>query len=210
MSNYTALKFSLQPVRTGTPRTKDQVALPYFGEVKVSFHEALEGEQVEVKDRDGTETFRSASATASGVISSSLTSSGDKKKAFKTDAGMHETGGTVTRMTTSYKRGIHLGEVTIQYCSVLGLIHKGILPSTPTCSQQHTPTGDTSTPKKKRGSSGIDASTIGGTRLDFEVGGDEGDSDFVEVVGSSSEPVQKKAKTSDKDVVIDLCESDAE
>ena len=102
---------------------------------------------------------------------------------------------------TTYERGSHLGDVTIHYCSVLGLIHKGILPSTPASSQQHTSTDDSNAPEKKRGSNGIDASDNGGTRLDFEEERkdekeiEEEDGDFVEVVVSSSEPAQKKAKT---------------
>lgn len=217
VENFTALKFTLLPVRAGASSTEGQANSPHFGKVTVSFYETLEGTQVELKDQDGTETFRSASATASGDISSSITSSSDKKKAFKTDAGMHETDGTMLNSTvTKYEKGSHLGDVTIHYCSVLGLIHKGILPSTPASSQQHTPTDDSRAPKKK-GSSAINTSD-GRTRLDFEeerkdekgLLEEEEDGDFVEVVVSSSEPVQKKAKTADQDAVIDLCESDAE
>ena len=209
VSNYTALKFSLQPVRAGASNPEGHANSPHFGEVKVSFFEALGGKQVELKDRDGTDGFRSASAAASGGISSSITPSGDKKKAFKTDVGIHETGGTILGTTTQYKMGNHLGDVTIHYCSVLGLIHKGILPTTPS-TQEQAPTSGSGAPRKKRGTSAVNASVIGGTRLDFEEGGEEGGGDFVEVVESSCEPVQKKAKTADKDVVIDLCESDAE
>lgn len=196
----TALQFSLQTNRSGTVPKENGPGSPHFGKVVVKFYEAV-GSGVEKEhpdlDRDGGVDFHKELAKAKQPIGECT-----GKKAFKTGVGVHQTAEEVhPPMVGDYRSGKILGSVTIQYCSTLGLIHKGILPNTP----QQTTGGAMNAPVKSTG--GVDTSAAGATRLDLE--NDDAKEDVtaegVEIVSSSSEPAQKKAKTTEQNDAIDLC-----
>lgn len=203
----TALQFSLQTNRSGAASKNGISASPHFGRVVVDFYEDL-GSGVEKihpnLNRDGGADFQKERAKAKQADQSAGACGG--KKAFKTDVGGHQTAEEVCEpMVGEFKLGKRVGSVTIQYCSTLGLIHKGILPNTP----QQTAGGAMNAPMKSSG--GIDTSAAEAIRLDLEKEEEEKKeevtSEGIEIVSSSSEPARKKAKPAERNATglgIDL------
>ena len=194
----TALQFSLQTNRSRIAPKNDISTSPRFGRVVVDFYEDL-GSGVEKRhpdlDRDGGADFQKEQAKVNQTDQIGGACAG--KKAFQTDVGGHQTAEEVCEpMVGEFKLGKRVGSVTIQYCSTLGLIHKGILPNTP----QQTAGGAVNAPMK--GSEGIDTSAAGAIRPDLEKEEEEKKEEVtgegLEIVSSCSEPARKKSKIGEK------------
>ena len=194
----TALQFSLQTNLIGTAPKNGISASPHFGRVVVKFYQAL-GSGVEKRHHnlgcDGRADFRREQAKVKGVDQTNGSCVG--KKVFMTEIGAHQTDDEVYPQTLKdYEPGKIVGSVTIQYCSTLGLIHKGILPNTP----QQTAGSALNAPMKSSG--GIDTSAAEAIRLDLEKEEEEKkeevSAECLLIVSSSSEPARKKAKTGEK------------